>query len=80
MGVDGTVYKKHPTFKDLLSDKVQMLCKGTGIDVEFALSFDGSGKGAALITAVARRLAQTKVCFKKKVDKDLYFCLFVMLN
>lgn len=56
VGVDGTVYKKHPTFKTIMADKVQQLCDGAGIKVDFALSYDGSGKGAALVTAVAHRL------------------------
>nr|XP_009857733.1 hexokinase-2-like isoform X4 [Ciona intestinalis] len=55
VGVDGTVYKKHPTFSQMMSEKVDELCAGAGVDVHFALSYDGSGKGAALITAVAQR-------------------------
>ena len=58
VGVDGTVYKKHPTFSKIMAEKVEHLCQGTGVKVEFALSYDGSGKGAALITAVAHRMAQ----------------------
>uniref|UniRef100_H2Y728 Phosphotransferase n=1 Tax=Ciona savignyi TaxID=51511 RepID=H2Y728_CIOSA len=54
-GVDGTVYKKHPTFSDIMSEKVNELCAGADVAVNFALSYDGSGKGAALITAVAQR-------------------------
>ena len=56
VGVDGTVYKKHPTFKTIMAEKVRLLCQDSGADVDFALSFDGSGKGAALVTAVAHRL------------------------
>ncbi|XP_078481238.1 hexokinase-2-like isoform X2 [Ciona intestinalis] len=55
VGVDGTVYKKHPTFSQMMSEKVAELCADAGVDVHFALSYDGSGKGAALITAVAQR-------------------------
>ncbi|XP_073690087.1 hexokinase HKDC1 [Garra rufa] len=53
VGVDGTLYKLHPHFSTILKDTVRDLapnCK-----VEFILSEDGSGKGAALITAVARQ-------------------------
>ncbi|KAG1950931.1 hexokinase HKDC1 [Pimephales promelas] len=53
VGVDGTLYKLHPHFSTFLKDTVRELapnCK-----VEFILSEDGSGKGAALITAVARQ-------------------------
>ena len=59
-GVDGTVYKKHPTFADLMDQMTRQLCDDSNIEVEFALSYDGSGKGAALVTAVADRLL--KVC------------------
>ncbi|XP_057643111.1 hexokinase-3 [Chionomys nivalis] len=56
VGVDGTLYKLHPHFSKLVSATVQKLaprCK-----VTFLQSEDGSGKGAALVTAVACRLAQ----------------------
>lgn len=51
-GVDGSVYKKHPTFAKLLQVKTNELV-GPGINVNFRLSHDGSGKGAALVTAVS---------------------------
>ncbi|KAK7801562.1 hypothetical protein U0070_006707 [Myodes glareolus] len=56
VGVDGTLYKLHPHFSKLVSATVQKLaphCK-----VTFLQSEDGSGKGAALVTAVACRLAE----------------------
>lgn len=53
VGVDGSVHKKHPTFAKNLSAKVAVLTEDYGIKVNFMLSFDGSGKGAALIAAVA---------------------------
>nr|XP_027796792.1 hexokinase-3 isoform X1 [Marmota flaviventris] len=56
VGVDGTLYKLHPHFSSLVAATVQELapcCK-----VTFLQSEDGSGKGAALVTAVACRLAQ----------------------
>lgn len=56
VGVDGTVYKKHPTFAKNMAHKVGQLTEGSGVHVKFALSYDGSGKGAALITAVAKRI------------------------
>lgn len=52
VGVDGTLYKLHPHFSRILKDTVKALAPQC--DVEFVLSEDGSGKGAALITAVAR--------------------------
>ncbi|KAM9695730.1 hexokinase-3 [Trichechus inunguis] len=57
VGVDGTLYKLHPHFSRLVEATVRDLaprCK-----VTFRQSEDGSGKGAALVTAVACRLAQT---------------------
>lgn len=55
VGVDGTLYKMHPRFSSLVAATVRELaphCK-----VTFLQSEDGSGKGAALVTAVACRLA-----------------------
>ncbi|KAM9477901.1 hexokinase HKDC1 [Clarias gariepinus] len=53
VGVDGTLYKLHPHFSGILKDTVKELAPMC--DVNFILSEDGSGKGAALITAVARQ-------------------------
>ncbi|KAG9344359.1 hypothetical protein JZ751_011028 [Albula glossodonta] len=53
VGVDGTLYKLHPHFSRILKETVCLLAPRC--DVTFVLSEDGSGKGAALITAVARR-------------------------
>ncbi|XP_012947465.2 hexokinase HKDC1 [Anas platyrhynchos] len=54
VGVDGTLYKLHPHFSRVLQETVRELAPQC--DVTFMLSEDGSGKGAALITAVAKRL------------------------
>ncbi|XP_069609512.1 hexokinase HKDC1-like [Ranitomeya imitator] len=53
VGVDGTLYKLHPHFSRILQETVRKL--SPQCDVTFILSEDGSGKGAALITAVAKR-------------------------
>ncbi|XP_060728856.1 hexokinase HKDC1 [Tachysurus vachellii] len=53
VGVDGTLYKLHPHFSRVLKDTVKELAPKCKVD--FILSEDGSGKGAALITAVARQ-------------------------
>ncbi|XP_076981181.1 hexokinase HKDC1 [Tamandua tetradactyla] len=58
VGVDGTLYKLHPHFSRILQETVKELAPQC--DVTFMLSEDGSGKGAALITAVAKRLQQAK--------------------
>uniref|UniRef100_A0A8C6RKI1 Hexokinase-3 n=2 Tax=Nannospalax galili TaxID=1026970 RepID=A0A8C6RKI1_NANGA len=57
VGVDGTLYKLHPHFSSLVSATVRKLAPHC--TVTFLQSEDGSGKGAALVTAVACRLAQT---------------------
>ncbi|XP_029141295.1 putative hexokinase HKDC1 isoform X1 [Protobothrops mucrosquamatus] len=56
IGVDGTLYKLHPHFSRILQETVEELAPQC--DVTFMLSEDGSGKGAALITAVAKRIHQ----------------------
>ncbi|MCJ8730353.1 hypothetical protein PDJAM_G00183490 [Pangasius djambal] len=56
VGVDGTLYKLHPHFSRILKDTVKELAPKC--EVDFILSEDGSGKGAALITAVARQFCK----------------------
>ncbi|XP_036379241.1 hexokinase-1 isoform X1 [Megalops cyprinoides] len=53
VGVDGTLYKLHPHFSRIMHQTVKELAPKC--DVTFLLSEDGSGKGAALITAVGCR-------------------------
>uniref|UniRef100_UPI003AB02106 hexokinase-1-like isoform X6 n=1 Tax=Centroberyx gerrardi TaxID=166262 RepID=UPI003AB02106 len=53
VGVDGTLYKLHPHFSRIFHQTVKDLAPKC--DVNFLLSEDGSGKGAALITAVGCR-------------------------
>uniref|UniRef100_A0AAQ6IJX0 Phosphotransferase n=1 Tax=Anabas testudineus TaxID=64144 RepID=A0AAQ6IJX0_ANATE len=53
VGVDGTVYRKHPYKK--LQATVRLLAPDC--DITFLVSEDGSGKGAAMVTAVSQRLA-----------------------
>jgi len=54
VGVDGSVYKCHPHFHDLMEKKIEEL---TIPDYKFdlMLSEDGSGRGAALVAAVSER-------------------------
>jgi len=54
IGVDGSVYKKHPTFSRMLSEAVRLL--DPTVAYKFVLSNDGSGKGAALVAAVDTRI------------------------
>ncbi|XP_065601126.1 LOW QUALITY PROTEIN: hexokinase-2-like [Cyrtonyx montezumae] len=56
VGVDGTLYKLHPHFSTVMQDTVRQL--SPQCEVTFLQSEDGSGKGAALITAVACRIRE----------------------
>ncbi|NXI39610.1 HXK2 protein, partial [Galbula dea] len=53
VGVDGTLYKMHPCFSQNLQQMLQELAPNC--TVTFLRSEDGSGKGAALVAAVACR-------------------------
>ncbi|XP_067881861.1 hexokinase-1-like [Heterodontus francisci] len=53
VGVDGTLYKLHPHFSRILQDTVKVLAPKC--EVDFLLSEDGSGRGAALSAAVNLR-------------------------
>ncbi|XP_064209912.1 hexokinase-2 isoform X1 [Anguilla rostrata] len=54
VGVDGTLYKLHPHFSTIMLETVRDLAPQC--NVSLLQSEDGSGKGAALISAVACRL------------------------
>ncbi|XP_046801811.1 hexokinase type 2 [Lucilia cuprina] len=54
VGVDGSVYRFHPKFHQLMVEKISQLVK-PGISFDLMLSEDGSGRGAALVAAVACR-------------------------
>uniref|UniRef100_A0A671YDZ6 Hexokinase-2 n=1 Tax=Sparus aurata TaxID=8175 RepID=A0A671YDZ6_SPAAU len=56
VGIDGSLYKMHPQYARRLHKAVRRLVPDT--DVRFLLSESGSGKGAAMVTAVAYRLAE----------------------
>ncbi|XP_078499335.1 hexokinase-1 isoform X2 [Lissotriton helveticus] len=58
VGVDGTLYKLHPHFSGIMHETVKALAPKC--NVTFLLSEDGSGKGAALITAVGCRLREAE--------------------
>ncbi|XP_074469182.1 hexokinase HKDC1-like [Sebastes fasciatus] len=65
VGVDGTVYKTHPQYAKRLHKVVRRL--HPECQVRFVLSDSGSSKGAALVTAVAQRLASRR----QQVDETL---------
>ena len=53
IAVDGSLFKKHPKFKGYMEETLRdILPKG---NVTLMLSEDGSGKGAALVAAVASK-------------------------
>uniref|UniRef100_A0A668UL07 Hexokinase-2 n=1 Tax=Oreochromis aureus TaxID=47969 RepID=A0A668UL07_OREAU len=66
IGVDGSVYKNHPEFSRRLNKMVRRLVPDC--DVRFLQSQDGSGKGAAMVTAVAFRLANQKAERQRILD------------
>uniref|UniRef100_V5G402 Phosphotransferase n=1 Tax=Anoplophora glabripennis TaxID=217634 RepID=V5G402_ANOGL len=55
IGIDGSVYRFHPHFHNLMMEKIKELCDPS-IEFDLMLSEDGSGRGAALVAAVAARL------------------------
>lgn len=66
IGVDGSVYKNHPQFSRRLHKMVRRLVPD--VDMRFLQSQDGSGKGAAMVTAVAYRLAIQQAERKRILD------------
>nr|AEE62544.1 unknown [Dendroctonus ponderosae] len=52
IGIDGSVYKFHPHFRKLMKAKMQELME-PGFEFDLMLSEDGSGRGAALVAAMA---------------------------
>ncbi|KAJ8976240.1 hypothetical protein NQ317_014219 [Molorchus minor] len=54
VGIDGTLYRLHPQVKRLMEGKIKELVD-PGIQVKLVLSEDGSGKGAAMVAAVAAK-------------------------
>ncbi|KHN84859.1 Hexokinase-2 [Toxocara canis] len=61
VGVDGSVYRFHPTFPRLLDQKIDTLLDNN-LEYQLMLSEDGSGRGAALVAAVASRVNRERAC------------------
>lgn len=57
VGVDGSVYRYHPYFHDLMVAKTAELVSNQA-KFDLMLSEDGSGRGAALVAAVACRVSE----------------------
>ncbi|MFH1453158.1 MAG: hexokinase [Armatimonadota bacterium] len=53
VGVDGTLYEKYPRFSNIMIEVFQSLFKEKASRIKLALAKDGSGKGAAIIAAIA---------------------------
>lgn len=53
IGVDGSVFRFHPTYENLITEAIKELLPEGKFKFKFALSEDGSGRGAALVAAVA---------------------------
>lgn len=73
VGVDGSVYRYHPHFHDLMEKKIAELLCGTDYKFSLMLSEDGSGRGAALVAGkvffyvsehsdLCLKLIETNVC------------------
>ncbi|XP_059224944.1 hexokinase type 2 [Stomoxys calcitrans] len=54
VGVDGSVYRCHPKFDAYMRETMQKLVR-SNVNFDLMLSEDGSGRGAALVAAVASR-------------------------
>jgi hexokinase len=59
IGVDGSVYRFHPCYDALMTEAIKELIPET-FKFKFVLSEDGSGRGAALVAAVASRNEEKK--------------------
>ncbi|XP_002734800.1 hexokinase-4-like [Saccoglossus kowalevskii] len=53
-GVDGSLYKYHPNIKTIMAETTKLLAPF--MTVQYVESSDGSGRGAAIVAAVAQRL------------------------
>ncbi|VDM46907.1 unnamed protein product [Toxocara canis] len=57
VGIDGSVYRFHPTFARILDQKIDKLLE-PNLEYQLMLSEDGSGRGAALVAAITARMNQ----------------------
>lgn len=62
IAIDGSLYKKHPKIKQLLTDFITALTPGKKFD--HFLAEDGSGKGAGLVVAALCRDGIDLICKK----------------
>lgn len=71
VGVDGSVYRYHPHFHELMEKKIAELLAGRNA-FSLMLSEDGSGRGAALVAAVAVRqqLQREHLMHRRRMAKE----------
>uniref|UniRef100_A0A0N5DBB7 Phosphotransferase n=1 Tax=Thelazia callipaeda TaxID=103827 RepID=A0A0N5DBB7_THECL len=55
VGIDGSLFRFHPYFAEILDQKINQLLP-KNLEYQLMLSEDGSGRGAALVAAVAKRV------------------------
>ncbi|XP_014275874.1 hexokinase type 2 isoform X5 [Halyomorpha halys] len=55
IGVDGSLYRYHPHFHDLMVQKISQLIDDKIMEFSLMLSSDGSGRGAALVAASLKK-------------------------
>lgn len=55
VGIDGSLFRFHPRFARILDQKIDQLLP-KNLEYQLMLSEDGSGRGAALVAAVATRI------------------------
>ncbi|VDO45901.1 unnamed protein product [Haemonchus placei] len=65
VGIDGSVYRFHPVFPQLLDDKIAELID-ENLRYKLMLSEDGSGIGAAVVAAVANRIQSDRTDQKEE--------------
>jgi len=56
VAIDGSVYEKYPGFSGRMRSAMREMCGRAASHIEMVLAKDGSGKGAAVIAAVAEGL------------------------
>ncbi|CAJ0567163.1 unnamed protein product, partial [Mesorhabditis spiculigera] len=65
VGIDGSTYKYHPFFEHWVYEKIRELIE-PGLDFKIVQTGDGSGRGAALITAIIWRLKKRRQAEEQK--------------
>ncbi|CAG0925476.1 unnamed protein product [Notodromas monacha] len=58
IAVDGSLYKNHPRLKGLMDHYTAVYAPGCKF--QYMLALDGSGKGAGMVAAIAKRLTEKR--------------------